>query len=91
MQNSILVYTYFKWLDKRPEQYSNGIPLPEQFYQSSGSEQSKESDVYEVFLQQRVVVYHTWCKKVRKGPHPMTVYHVGYSHVPIKKYTILYS
>lgn len=69
----IYYYTYFERLDERPEQYPYSVPLPEQFYQSCGPEEPEESDVYEVFLQKQVFVYHTWRKTVRKGPRPVTV------------------
>lgn len=48
--NASSLYTYFERLNERPEQYSYRVPLPEQFDQSGGPEQTEESNVYEVFL-----------------------------------------
>ena len=45
------VSSNLEWLHEGPQQYSDGVALPEQLDKSGGAEKSQEPDVDEVFLQ----------------------------------------
>jgi len=50
--------SYFQRLDERPEQDADRVALPQQLYESSGSEQPQEAETDEVVLIHKTYHHH---------------------------------
>ena len=44
-------------LDERPQKNSDGIALPQEFYQSSSSKQPQEAHIDEILLQKYIAIF----------------------------------